>query len=349
MKIPWLTILALAWLVHPASSLAQVPRVRAPVQEQVTAIIHGLFGQFRDDSTNSSMTYTNLEARFREASALMPERLDLRLSLGTALIGQALQTNTPFDLKMNEALAVYREAHALDTNGFGAALLFAAYGRALGLSNHWPAALALLADEHQERALHYTTRFRRLDELLRTTPRDQAPGTPIPGPAPHAIVILGAAFETNLTLKIKLVDRLQQGLLLARLYPEASIVVTGGNASSGLTEAYAMGQWLLEQGIPPARIHLENLARDTVGNAIRTCEILRKLGVARVTIVTNSSHMRRALAVFEEAAHRRGLNIQFDHLAAKDDVPADLPRERVAVYRDVLRASGLWSYPGIQQ
>src|SRR5215472_11636847 len=43
--------------------------------------------------TNGAGISTNVEAAFREASKLMPERLDLRFGIASALMSQAVQTN----------------------------------------------------------------------------------------------------------------------------------------------------------------------------------------------------------------------------------------------------------------
>src|SRR5204862_4574003 len=112
----------------------------------------------------------------------------------------------------------------------------------------------------------------------------------------HAIVILGAGLETNGTIKTKLISRLQQGLKLARIYPNAPMVLTGGNQKRGVTEAYIMSQWYLKRGISRKRLFLEDQARDTVENAWFSSAILQRLGVSHVTLVTSFSHMRRGLA-----------------------------------------------------
>jgi uncharacterized SAM-binding protein YcdF (DUF218 family) len=332
-----------------------VQGLSADAQERVTEIIQNLFGAYRVQTvttigvTNSaSATYTNIEARLREASMLMPNRLDLRFGIATALIGQAIQTNSPFEVKMKSALQVYQEIQALDTKGFQAPLLYAAYSRAFGETNASESAMAQLMKVHPQRTLDHLARFRRLDEILQLVPNEN-PEKLGPMSRDHAIVILGAALETNGTMKAKLIDRLRQGLALARLSSEAPIVVTGGNAKGGITEAYLMGLWLVNQGIATNRLYLEDQARDTVGNAFRSCTILQKLGVTRVTLVTSASHVKRALADFEEASLARGLSLSFSHLVSKDEPTIDDARERVAIYRDVLRTSGIWAYPGIQQ
>jgi len=325
--------------------------VNATAQERVAELIQNALGASRIEfgpATNSLAIYTNIEANFRQASSLMPTRLDLRFGIASALVGQALQTNAPFDLKMKGALKVYQEIHALDTNGFQSTVLYAAYARAVGETNLSESTLTELMNLHPQRARAYREKFRRIEEIQRIIPNfDLQKVGPVNGT--NAIVILGAGLETNGTMKPKLLGRLQQGLVLSRLYPEAPIIVTGGNQKSGITEAYAMSLWLINEGVRTNRLHLEDRATDTVGNAVRSCAILQKLCVTHATLVTSASHIRRALAIFEEAALARGLNLQFSHLASKDEPETDEDRERVATYRDVMRTSGIWAYPGIQR
>ena len=77
--------------------------------------------------TNSTANYTNVESAFREASRLMPARLDLRYGLASALVGQAVQTNgIELKNKLTAALRVYQEIKSLDANAFEAPLLCAA-------------------------------------------------------------------------------------------------------------------------------------------------------------------------------------------------------------------------------
>jgi uncharacterized SAM-binding protein YcdF (DUF218 family) len=166
----------------------------------------------------------------------------------------------------------------------------------------------------------------------------------------HAIVVLGAGLETNGTVKPKLVSRLREALKLARAYPSAPIILTGGNQKGGITESYAMRQWLLRHGVSEKRLHLEDIAKDTVGNALYSATILEKLKVTDVTVVTSVSHMRRGLADLNEACLAKGLHLHLANLAAATEEPMLDPKaERIGVYRDVMRISGIWAYPGISR
>jgi uncharacterized SAM-binding protein YcdF (DUF218 family) len=302
-------------------------------------------------ATNGAGNSTNVEAAFRQACALMPSRLDLRFDLASSLVSQAVQTNGPqLETKLNGALQVYRDIEALNTNSFEAPILYAAYTRAMGESNQSNTAISRAMSLHPQLTTDYVERFRRLDLLLEMIPNSKAPKD-LPRDNHHVIVILGAGLETNGTIKPKLVSRLRQGLKLARLNPAAPIILTGGNQKAGITEAYAMSQWLAKRGVRRKRLYLDDKARDTVENALFSCEILKRLGATHVTLVTSSNHIRRGLADLQEACLQRGLNLQFDSLAAntKGDLDLDMKQERLGVYRDVMRTSGLWAYPGLQR
>jgi uncharacterized SAM-binding protein YcdF (DUF218 family) len=82
------------------------------------------------------------------------------------------------------------------------------------------------------------------------------------------MVVLGAALETNGVIKPKLVGRLRQALKFARALSGSADHFDRRNQKAGVTEAYAMKLWLRRHGIAEKRIHLEDLARDTVSNAL---------------------------------------------------------------------------------
>ncbi len=326
----------------------------AATQERVAELMQDALGPARrmagKDSTNSAWKNSlRVEKDFREASSLMPERLDLRFCLASVLIGEAAQTNSPLlDLKMKEALEIYDAISLADTNSCFAPLLLAAYSRALGDFERSEENLKRLTRLDSARTRTYRETFARLDSFLEITPTLKMPVSS-PGGERHAILILGAALETNGLAKPKLVTRLRQGLKLARAYPGSPIILTGGNQKNGVTEAYVMRLWLRRHGIPEKRLYMEDQARDTVGNALYSAAILERLAITDVTVVTSESHMRRGLADMAEACVQRGLNLFFANLAASDDVVIEPKAERIGTYRDALRISGLWSYPGIQR
>ena len=71
-------------------------------------------------------------------------------------------------------------------------------------------------------------------------------------------------------------ERLVEGMALARRYPDAKILLTGGDAAlmprDEPSEAAVMRDLFVRQGIDPARITLEERSRNTYENAIYSRE-----------------------------------------------------------------------------
>src|SRR5689334_11840099 len=65
---------------------------QAKVVQLLQTIIQDYWGGNRT-ATNAAGSNTNVESAFREASRLMPARLDLRYDLASSLVSQAVQTN----------------------------------------------------------------------------------------------------------------------------------------------------------------------------------------------------------------------------------------------------------------
>ena len=117
------------------------------------------------------------------------------------------------------------------------------------------------------------------------------------------IVVMGYALASNGTMKKELVGRLQTALASAEKYPNAYIVCTGGGTASdkkSATEAGEMSKWLIQKGIDPNRIIVEDKAMSTVGNALYTTQILfeRYPHVTHLALVTSDYHLPRSCLLF---------------------------------------------------
>ena len=91
---------------------------------------------------------------------------------------------------------------------------------------------------------------------------------------------------------------------LARRFPDARIVFTGGNDNllrqSGSEAQYAL--LLFESfGIPRARIELEAVSRNTAENAAFTKAMVKPRPGERWLLVTSAHHMPRAVGIFRAA------------------------------------------------
>jgi uncharacterized SAM-binding protein YcdF (DUF218 family) len=136
-------------------------------------------------------------------------------------------------------------------------------------------------------------------------PRADLSGRPIDG-----IVILGGAEEARIAASRHVhalnmaAERMTEGVALARRFPNARIVFTGGSTNIVLgpaVEADAAGKVLEDLGIGRERLGLERTARDTSENARYAKEVADPKPGERWLLVTSAWHMPRAMGLFRKA------------------------------------------------
>ena len=246
----------------------------------------------------------------------------------------------------DEAVATWRSTLAEFPNNFQAAMLMASHLRASGDLTAYNRAIRRLDKSYPRQVACYRALFSWLDTSLEAV-WDSAP---IPVSDQHAIVVLGYALSPQGQMQAPLLDRLAKALSAAKKYPSALIVVSGGAAKKGVTEAALMKSYLVGKGVAAHRIVTEEQSAETVENAIHVMPVLKKRGIHSVTLVTHASHIRRALAIFMLAARKEGLNVTYGHDVVMDSAFSDKssvipPAERIVINRDTMRLAGLWVYP----
>jgi len=135
--------------------------------------------------------------------------------------------------------------------------------------------------------------------------RFRRPATP---PADVAgIIVLGGAVDQNLTEARGIpalngaAERMTEGVILARRYPNARIVFTGGQGSlvhGGLTEAAVARQIWSEMGLESSRVIYEDEARNTYDNAVMSFALAQPKPGETWLLLTSASHMPRSVGVF---------------------------------------------------
>ena len=112
------------------------------------------------------------------------------------------------------------------------------------------------------------------------------------GQADHAIV-LGLALENGEPAP-DLLARLDTAKTYLDTYPEARLILTGGNADeSGRTEAAVMRDILLEKDVPESSLILEDQAETTVENFRNIAALISK--DEPVVMISSDYHMDRAV------------------------------------------------------
>jgi uncharacterized SAM-binding protein YcdF (DUF218 family) len=133
--------------------------------------------------------------------------------------------------------------------------------------------------------------------------------------APDGIIVLGGAIDSESSAARRDIEldasaeRILEMLRLARRYPAARIVYSGGSGNllvASVSEAPFAGQLLQEFGVSADRIILEPRSRSTAENASFVRAMLSPKLNERWLLVTSAFHMPRAIGAFRKA----GLNVE---------------------------------------
>lgn len=141
----------------------------------------------------------------------------------------------------------------------------------------------------------------------------------------HAFVVLGTALSPAGKPTAKFFRRLELAVDALTRFPHSKVLITGGAPRAGVTEAAVGRSVLVQAGIDPDRILIEDKSSSTVGNAKYSVPILRAAGVTSYTLVSHATHLRRAALLFLarrvqlETVVNRQLDLELDGLLAVDD------------------------------
>ena len=128
--------------------------------------------------------------------------------------------------------------------------------------------------------------------------------------APDGIIVLGGAISPKLSKAFGepvfngSASRMLAMAKLARAYPNARIVYSGGDASlfgNGVREADFVYPALESLGVARERVKLETQSRNTAENAAFTKLLVKPKPGERWLLVTSAQHMPRAIGCFRKA------------------------------------------------
>jgi uncharacterized SAM-binding protein YcdF (DUF218 family) len=127
---------------------------------------------------------------------------------------------------------------------------------------------------------------------------------------PDGIVVLGGAITPEVSAARNEValneaaERVTSAVALARRYPQARIIYSGGTGAlvypEGSEAVFAV-RIFDSLGIPPERIIAEEQSRNTVENAVFSLLLAMPRPGERWLLVTSGYHMPRAMGVFRQA------------------------------------------------
>jgi uncharacterized SAM-binding protein YcdF (DUF218 family) len=129
--------------------------------------------------------------------------------------------------------------------------------------------------------------------------------------APDGVVVLGGSIIPDIAAARgddsglnEAAERITATVALARKYPNARIIFSGGNGSlaeNAPPEAAVAYRQLVALGVAPDRITAEDQSRNTIENAVFSRLIAQPKPGERWLLVTSAFHMPRAIAVFRAA------------------------------------------------
>lgn len=127
---------------------------------------------------------------------------------------------------------------------------------------------------------------------------------------PDGIIVLGGAVSPEVSADRnepqlnEAAERLAAMVTLARQYPDARLVYSGGSGNLVYNEAmeadYAL-DLMVRLGVPRDRVQIERRSRNTAENASLTKALVQPKPGERWLLVTSAAHMPRAVGIFRAA------------------------------------------------
>lgn len=155
----------------------------------------------------------------------------------------------------------------------------------------------------------FVTLFTSTGAVLLQALEERIPRAELPASGPACIITLGGGFESEVVTTrggfemTAAGDRFVETLRLARQFPQARILISGGDGSiSGAFEGDAVvGTRFFEAfGVPATRLIRETASRDTYENAGNTEALLKENGLSNCLLVTSAFHMPRSVGLFRK-------------------------------------------------
>jgi uncharacterized SAM-binding protein YcdF (DUF218 family) len=139
---------------------------------------------------------------------------------------------------------------------------------------------------------------------------DRFPLPPANLAAPAGIIVLGGGLDEDLTATrhepTEVGERVTMGAVLARRYPHARLIFTGGSSSlrpSGADEAAGVQELWTDLGVDPARMTFERRSRNTWENGLFARPLAKPQPGEKFLLVTAAWHMPRAMGVFRKLGY----------------------------------------------
>jgi uncharacterized SAM-binding protein YcdF (DUF218 family) len=126
-------------------------------------------------------------------------------------------------------------------------------------------------------------------------------------PPPKGIIVLGGALDERIAAARGQVatneaaERMTAAAALARLYPQAKLIFSGGSGAlvdDSAKEADVARKLWRELGVPDSQMVFEDRSRNTFENALYTKALVKPRQGEDWLLITSAYHMPRAMGIF---------------------------------------------------
>ena len=139
-------------------------------------------------------------------------------------------------------------------------------------------------------------------------------------------VVLGNQVHPDGTPSARLAARLDRAVELVEEDRVQWVIVSGGTGREGVPEGDAMKRYLVDRGVSPASIIVDNRGVDTWATARNSRAIMRDQGFDRAVVVTQYFHIARTrLAFRKHGLDAGGAHARFFELRDLYSIARELP------------------------
>lgn len=191
--------------------------------------------------------------------------------------------------------------------------------------------------------------YEELTEILDYTDANNAyqinyGGDPLTNIKPDAIAVFGQSPNSDGTPSKGLLERLEKTKEMAERFPDIPIVLSGGPVRYSYAEADVMAKWLKDNGVDETRLILDDIARDTPGNAIGMVKAFKACGAKNILAIGTILHLPRAKTVLKLYGDFIGYPMNIDTAGGGQQPSAKkLEIERLYTYVNAFRAAFLFT------
>lgn len=163
------------------------------------------------------------------------------------------------------------------------------------------------------------------------------------------ICVFGYFLYDDGSMPDKLIERLKKTYELAKKYPQANILISGGAVQNKYCEAIEMKKKLIKMGLEEEKIVALLTAKDTVGNVWEFTKYIRDGAYRNICIVTSTEHLPRAWMSLYTGLKENYVDANLFAVAPEGTIhPKTLKREIRLSYQAVLRIAGLFDKASIE-